>query len=139
MHRSATGRSGRRRVAPALSALLAAGALAACSSAEMDVEGFAEGACTEVAGTLQDVDQTLRQVADEDITPDEAASRFEAAQERLRSAGGSPGGEVEEATSELADQLSSFRASVDTGSFDDEMAADVGTALQNVAQECRAG
>lgn len=139
MHRSPTGRAVRSRFAPALSVLLAAGALTACSSAEMDVEGFAEGACTEVAGTLQDVDETLRQVADEDITPDEAASRFEAAQESVRSAGSSAGGEVEQATSELANQLGSFRESVDAGSFDEQMSADVGTALQNVAQECRAG
>jgi len=116
-------------------------ALSACSSEALDVEGFAPGACTDVAPTLQDVDEALRQLADEDIEPRAAADRFRAAQEQLKAV--AEGGDgVAERVQELITRQGFFRLAVDTGAVDTGAGDagqqdDVQDALDALAEACR--
>lgn len=120
----------------ACAALLLA-ALAGCSSDGLDVEGFSAGACTEIAPTLQEVDEALLQVADEDVAPRGAADRFRDAQEALKpvvETGGERAGDVRE----LVTRLGFFRIAVDSNSYDGAQDSDVRAALDDLADACRA-
>ena len=128
----------RRRAARAASVLLVAtAALSACSSEQLDVEGFMPGTCTDVAPVLQDLDQTLREVGNEDITPAEAGQRFQAAQESLKTARETAQDPVAASVTELVTQLGFFRISVDSNNYDGSQDADARTALDALAAECR--
>ncbi len=132
-------RSANRRVA----GLLAAGTtvlLVACtgSSAEpVDLDGLESGPCSELTGTLEDVDAGLRAVADEDITPQEAAKQFQAAQEVLKPAALSAQAPLGESITELVARLGFFRISVDSNNYDGAEDAKVRDALQALAESCR--
>lgn len=120
--------------------LLLAGtlALSACSSAEeLDVDGFAPGACQDMTSTLLDVDETLRGLADEDLEAAQAGDRFQAAQERLKPFRDSADAAISTSVSELVTRMGFFRVSLDTGTYDDAQDADVRTALDALAQDCR--
>lgn len=126
-----------RPVRAAACAAVVTAALSACSSDALDVEGFAPGACTDISATLQEVDEALRQLADEDIEPREAADRFRAAQEELKAV--AEGGDgVAEQVQELVRRQGFFRLAVDTGAVDDDQQADVRDALDTLAEDCRA-
>ncbi len=123
-----------RRTACAV-ALVAA--LSGCSSEGLDVDGFSAGACTDMAPTLQEVDEALREVGDEDIEPRAAADRFRAAQEVLKPVLDSDA-DVAEQVRELVTRLGFFRLSVDSNSYEAKQDDDVRTALDSLAEACRA-
>jgi hypothetical protein len=126
-----------RLLAPAL---LAVAALSGCSAdRELDVDGFRPGACTEMVATLQDVDDVLRQLEDEELSPRAAASRFEQAQDALAPVTAGAEAPVSASLEEFGARLGFFRVSVDTGSYDDGQDADVRRALEDLAQDCRGG
>ncbi len=121
-------------------ALLAIAALGGCSAdRELDVDGFRPGTCTEVVGTLQDVDEVLRRLEDEELSPRDAAARFQQAQDALAPVTAGAEAPVSASLEELAARLGFFRLSVDTGSYDDGQDADVRRALDDLAQDCRGG
>jgi hypothetical protein len=121
-----------------LAVLLAGAALSGCSTdRELDVDGFQPGPCTEVIATLQDVDDVLRGLEDEEITPRAAATRFQQAQDALAPVTASAAASVSVSLEELAARLGFFRLSVDTGSYGDGQDAAVRRALDDVAQDCR--
>lgn len=122
-----------RRAAGAAALLLA---LAGCSSDALDVDGFAAGACTDIAPTLQEVDEALRQVGDEDIEPRAAADRFRDAQEALKPVVES-GDDVAEPVQELVTRLGFFRIAVDSNNYSGAQDEDVRTALDDLAETCR--
>lgn len=106
------------------------------------MEGFAPGACTDIAATLQDIDEALRQLADEDIEPREAAERFKVAQEQLGAAAEGEGALAQQ-VQELITRQGFFRLAVDTGAVDtgageSGQQADVRDALDALAEACRA-
>ncbi len=118
--------------------LLAVAALSGCSAdPELDVDGFRPGACTELVGTLQDVDDVLHQLEDQELSPRAAAARFQKAQDALATVTAGAGAPVSASLEELAARLGFFRLSVDTGSYDDGQDADVRRALDDLAQDCR--
>lgn len=131
----------RVRTLRATAVLAAACVLAACTGSgdELDVEGFAEGACTQIADTAQEVDEVLRQVVDEQIEPDEAGDRLRQAQEELKPAREDAEQPVSTAITELLTRMGFFRISVDSNSYDGSQVQDVRTALEDLAQECRGG
>lgn len=115
--------------------------LVACtgSSAEpIDLEGLGSGPCSALLGTLEDVDAGLRAVANEDITPQEAAKQFQAAQDVLKPAAARTEAPVGESITELVTRLGFFRISVDSNSYDGAEDAKVRDALQALAEDCRA-
>lgn len=122
-----------RRTAGAV--VLLAG-LAACSSDGLDVDGFAAGACSDLAPTLQEVDEVLRQVGDGDLEPRAAADRFRDAQEVLKPVVES-GDQVAADVQELVTRLGFFRIAVDSNNYDGEQDEDVRTALDGLAETCR--
>lgn len=123
-----------------LPVLLAVAALSGCSAdRELDVDGFRPGACTEVVTTLQDVDEVLGRLEDEELSPREAAGRFERAQDALAPVTAGAGAPVSASLEELSARLGFFRVSVDTGSYDDGQDADVRRALDDLARDCRGG
>lgn len=126
-----------RSLRSAACVLVAVAALSACSSQELDVEGFAPGACTELAPALQDVDETLRQVGDEDIAAPEAGERFQAAQAPLKAAGASAQDPVATSVTDLVTSLGFFRIAVDSNNYDGSQDADVRTAIDALAEDCR--
>lgn len=126
-----------RPVRAAAGAAVLACVLAGCSSDALDVDGFSAGTCTDIAPTLQDVDEALREVGDEDLEPAEAGDRFQAAQEVLKPVV-EAGEELAEPVQELITTLGFFRISVDSNNYDGTQDADVRTALDALAQECRA-
>lgn len=126
-------RSLRRTAGAAL--LLAA--LTGCSSDALDVEGFTAGACTDIAPTLEEVDEALREVGDEDIEPRAAAERFRAAQDALKPVVES-GDALAEDVQALVTRLGFFRIAVDSNNYDGDQDADVRTALDDLADTCRA-
>ena len=128
--------------APVLRVLLAGAAaccaLAACSGSDgLDVDGFSPGACTELAPTLEAVDERLREVKDEDLSPKEAAAGFKAAQEELKTAGADGSQEVSSAVTDLVTSLGFFRISADSGTYDGSQVKDVRAELDAVAETCR--
>lgn len=123
-----------------LPALLAVVALSGCSTdRQLDVDGFRPGACTEVATALQDVDDVLRRLEDEDLSPGAAAARFQQAQDALAPVASGAEAPVSGSLEELAARLGFFRLAVDTGSYDDRQDAAVRRALDDLAQECTGG
>lgn len=130
----------RVRTLRAAAALLAACTLAACTGSgdELDVEGFAEGTCSDLKEPLQDVDEALRQVADEDLAPKDAAARFAELQKTLKAQAEQAEGEVGPAVTELVTSLGFFRISVDTNGYDGSQDEAVRTELEAVAETCRA-
>lgn len=131
MHAPRSSRPARVVAGAALLAVVAAG----CSSDSLDVEGFAAGACTDIAPTLQDVDEALRQVGDEDIEPRAAGDRFEAAREVLQPVADS-GDEPAEPVQALITQLGFFRIGVDSNNYDGTQDDAVRTALDGVVEAC---
>lgn len=132
-------RSSVQRVAGAVVA--SAVLLVACtsSSAEsVDLEGVESGPCGEFVNALEDVDAGLQEVADEDITPREAATRFQAAQEVLKPAVATAEAPVAESITELVTRLGFFRISVDSNNYDGAEDAKVRNALRALAEDCRA-
>lgn len=123
-----------RRAAGAVALLLALGG---CSSDALDVEGFSPGACTDMAPTLQEVDEALSQVGDEDIELREAGDRFRDAQDALKPVIDS-GDDVAEQVQELVTRLGFFRIAVDSNSYSGAQDEDVRTALDDLAETCRA-
>ena len=128
----------RSRAPRLLAALVAAAALSGCSADEgLDVDGFAPGTCTELVPTLQDVDEALRRVEDEELSPGEAAQRLEAAQQALGAARSGAEPRVATSLEALVTRLGFYRISVDTNSYGDKQARDVSTALEGVGEACR--
>lgn len=129
----------RVRTVRATAVLAAACALAACTGSgdELDVEGFAEGACSELKEPLQEVDEALRQVEDEDLAPKDAAAQFAELQKTLKAQAEQAEGEVGPAVTELVTSLGFFRISVDTNSYDGSQDEAVRTELEAVAETCR--
>ncbi|MCY7365753.1 MAG: hypothetical protein LH469_10670 [Frankiaceae bacterium] len=122
-----------RRAAGAAALLLV---LSGCSSDALDVDGFSPGACTDIAPTLQEVDEALRQVGDEDIEPRAAADRFRDAQGALKPVVESDD-DAAEPVQELITRLGFFRIAVDTNNYSGDQDADVRTALDDLAETCR--
>lgn len=121
-------------------AVLALAALSGCSGDErLDVDGFRPGACTSAAATVQDVDEVLRELEDEELSPRDAADRFEQAQDALAPAAADAEPPVSASLAELGSRLGFFRLTVDTGADDDREVADVRRALEDLAQDCRGG
>ena len=128
------------RPAPRLGALLVTAVLlAGCSSDELDVDGFAPGACTDVAPELQALDQALRDYAAEDLSAPRAGAEFEAAQDALLAASADAGAPVQEAMTTLVTELGFLRVATDNELDDAAPQEDARTALDALAQECRAG
>lgn len=116
--------------------LVAALGLTACSSAGLDVDGFSPGACTDLAPTLQEIDEALTGLGD-DLEPAEAGDQFREAQAALKPAAAGASPEVSSSITDLLSQLGFFRVAVDTGSYDEGRAAGVRTSVDALAQECR--
>lgn len=130
-----------RRAAGSLAAVVVLVALGGCSGGrpELDVDGFRPGACTSAVPTLQDVDDALRRLEDDELSPRDAAARFAQAQDALAPAAADADGALSASFDELGSRLGFFRLSVDTGSSDDSEVADVRRALDGLAQDCRGG
>lgn len=109
-----------------------------CSGAErVDVEGFAPGACTDAASTVQDIDETLIGIDEEDLTPEEAGEQLKAAQDVLkpiRDAAEAPRGQT---ITDLITSLGFFRISVDSNSYDSSKVGDARVALDNLVEQCK--
>jgi hypothetical protein len=119
------------------SAALLLVALSACSSQEArDLEGLSPGACSDVRPALESVDETLRELADEDVEPKEAAEAFKSAQPPVKDAQAGADPAVAAALKELQTRLGFYRIAQDSGSDDDEQAEDVGAALDAVVEAC---
>ena len=128
------------RLRAAATVLTVAAAVTACSGSggeELDVEGFAPGACTEIAPTLQDVDESLREVEDEAIEPGEAADRFKAAQATLKEQGARAPEQVKQSVTDLVTSLGFFRIAVDSNNSDGSQVDDARSELEAVAEVCR--
>jgi hypothetical protein len=129
-----------RRVASLVTAASAAVLVAACtdSSAEtVDLEGLESGPCADLIATLEDVDAGLRGVAEEEITPEQAAERFAAIQGALAPAATDADAAVRPAVTELITSLGFFRVAVDARSYDGEEDGQVRSALSALAEDCR--
>lgn len=132
-----------RRPRPATRALLVAVAavlVSACSSSSydaVDLDGLDQGPCADVVGTLEDVDADLRGLADDDVSPEQAAERFVSVQDDL--AGAEVDAEVQPAVTDLVTALGFFRVSVDSNMYDGDDAGRVRTSLGGLADACRAG
>ena len=127
-----------RSVATLVAALGTAVLVTGCTSsseAGVDLEGLDSGPCSALVGTLEDVDNQLRGVADDEISPEQAAERFLTVQDDLAAA--EVGSEVQPAVTELITSLGFFRVSVDSNSYDDDEATRVRTALAALAEDCR--
>jgi hypothetical protein len=105
------------------------------SAAGVDLDGLAETPCAPLVGSLEDVDADLRGLADE-VTPEQAAERFATVQDAL--AEPDAGAELEPAVTELITRLGFYRLAVDTGNDDAAEAEQVRTALNALAEQCRA-
>ena len=128
------------RLRAAATVLTVAAGLPACSGSgaeELDIEGFAPGACTEIAPTLEDVDETLREVQDEAIEPREAADRFKAAQATLKEQGARAPEQVKQSVTELVTSLGFFRIAVDSNNYDGSQVDDARSQLEALAEACR--
>lgn len=113
--------------------------LTACSDSrdDLDLEGLASGPCRDLAGSVEDVDRALRAVEDEDTTPEDAAQRFEAAQEELKRSAQTSEPSVRPAVTELVTRLGFFRISVDSNSYDGGEDESVLAALEALVERCR--
>ena len=120
-------------------AVLLGVALSGCTGSgdELDIGGFSSGACSEVAPTLQEVDEVLREVGEGDLEPGEAANRFKAAQEDLKAQGASAAAPVQEPLTELVTSLGFFRIAVDSGNYDGTQGEDAREKLDALAAACR--
>ena len=116
--------------------LLTAVLLAGCSSDELDVDGFAPGACTDIAPALQELDQALRGYAGEDLSRPRAAAEFEAAQDELLAAAPAADAPVQEAMTELVTNLGFLRVATDNELDDDGPQQDAQASLGKRAQRC---
>lgn len=119
-----------------LLALAVLATLTACSSDELDVDGFAPGACTEAAPTLQDVDETLRLVADEQIEPQEAGERLRAAQASLKGLTEGADEPVATGLTEVVTRAGFFRIAVDSNNYDGSQVAEVRGPLDDLVEQC---
>jgi hypothetical protein len=125
------------RPAARLSTLLVTAVLlAGCSSDELDVDGFAPGACTDVAPALQDLDQALRDYAGEDLSRPRAGAEFEAAQDELLAAAPGADAPVQEAMTALVTDLGFLRVATDNELEDTEPQEDARASLGTLAQRC---
>lgn len=130
----------RRRTAvpPVAAAAVLLVALTSCSSDDgLDVDGFSPGTCTTVAGTLQDIDRTLHQVDQDELSAEQAAERLKAAQQVLAPAGRTAQTPVSASVVELVTRMGFFRVSVDTNTYASRQRDDVASALDTLAQDCR--
>jgi hypothetical protein len=116
--------------------VVAAALLTACSSDGLDVDGFAPGACTDVAPALEDLDQALREFQAEDLSARRAAAEFEAAQEALQEAAPDADEPVQEAMTELVTDLGFLRIATDNELDDTTPQQDVRNDLDALAEEC---
>ena len=116
--------------------LVTAALLAGCSSDELDVDGFAPGACTDVAPALQDLDQALRDYAAEDLSRPRAAAEFEAAQDELLAAAPEAAAPVQEAMTALVTDLGFLRVATDNALEDTAPQEDARASLGALAQRC---
>lgn len=128
------------RLRSAAAVLALVGVVTGCSGSgdELDVDGFSEGACRDLAATAQEVDTTLREVADEDIAAREAADRLRAAQDELKPVRDRADEPVSAAVTELVTRIGFFRISVDSNNYDGSQVEDVRTALEELASACTA-
>jgi len=111
--------------------------LAGCSSAELDVDGFSPGACTDVAPALQDLDQALREYGSDDLSPQRAGAEFEAAQDELLAASPGADEQVEAAMTALVTNLGFLRVATDNALDDATPQEDARTSLDALAEQCR--
>jgi hypothetical protein len=127
---------------PALPALrigtlvVVAALLSGCSSDGLDVDGFAPGACTDVAPALEDLDEALRDFQADDLSAGRAAAEFEAAQEALQEASPDADEPVQEAMTELVTDLGFLRIATDNELDDSTPQQDVRKDLDALAVEC---
>lgn len=124
-------------LAAAVSAVVLLGGCTGSSADEVDLEGLEAGPCSNLVGTLEEVEAGLREVANEDIAPKEAAERFETVQEELGPAAASADVAVRPAVTELITQLGFFRVAVDSNNYDSSRGDEVRTALTALAKDCR--
>jgi hypothetical protein len=110
--------------------------LAGCSSGELDVDGFAPGACSDVAPALEDLDQALRDYESEDLSAKRAATEFETAQDALIAASPEADQPVQEAMTALVTDLGFLRVATDNELDDSSPQEDVRKALNALAEEC---
>lgn len=126
----------RARLLPVLLPLVL---LTGCTSDEpvggVDASSF-EGECADLSGPVTQTQEALRQVADEDITPREAAVRFRDVQDALAPVRDAAGETVQPAVVELVTRLGFYRATVDGGTYDGSQDDDVVTALEALGEAC---
>lgn len=126
------------RPALRLGTLVAAAVLVGgCSSDELDVDGFAPGACTDVAPELQELDAALRDHASGDLSGKRAAVEFEAAQDAVLAASPDAEGPVAKAMTTLVTDLGFLRVAVDNELDDNTPQEDARAALEALAEQCR--
>lgn len=106
------------------------------SAAGVDLDGLAETPCAPIVSSLEDVDADLRGLADDDVTPEQAAQRFDAVQDALAESDADP--ELEQAITELITRLGFYRLAVDTNNDGAAETEQVRTALGALAERCRA-
>lgn len=123
------------RTRSAVCAVALLGVLTACSSDELDVDGFAAGDCTEVAPALQQVDEALRSLEDEELDPREATVRIRGIQDQLKPVV-EAGGDVAEPVQDLVQSLGFFRISVDTNNLDEDLSTNVRESVDGVVASC---
>jgi hypothetical protein len=111
--------------------------LAGCSSDALDVDGFAPGACTEVAPSLEELDATLRDFATEDLSAERAGDAFQEAQDALLVESEDAEEPVREAMTALVTDLGFLRVATDNELADATPQEDARKALDALAEECR--
>ena len=110
--------------------------LSGCSSDELDVDGFAPGACTDVAPALKDLDKALRERESGDLSGKRAAAEFETAQDELLAASPEAAEPVREAMTALLADLGFLRVATDNELEDTTPQADARKALNTLAERC---
>lgn len=111
--------------------------LAGCSSDGLDVDGFAPGACTDVAPALTDLDQALRDYASDDLSPERAGAEFETAQDALLAASPDADEPLAAAMTTLVTDLGFLRVASDNALDDVTPQKDARKALDALAARCQ--
>jgi len=117
---------------------VAAVLLTGCSADGLDVDGFAPGACTDVAPALEDLDTALREHQSGDLSAKRAGAEFEAAQDALLEASPEAEEPVQAAMTALVTDLGFLRVATDNELDDSTPQDDVRKALDALAEQCRA-
>ena len=121
---------------PVLTLAVAAVLLTGCSADGLEVDGFAPGACTDVAPALVDLDTALRDYSGGDLSAPRAGAEFEAAQDELLAASESADPPVQEAMTALVTDLGFLRVATDNELDAEAPQQDVRTSLGAIAEQC---